>query len=50
MVKNKLLKNKLNKNIDVNIKHLRKTNRPLTKNPSARKPGKKTTHTTRHLC
>ena len=29
------------KNLNVNIKHLRKTNHPLTENPSTRKPGKK---------
>ena len=37
------LKRNLNiKNININIKHLRKTNRPLIENPSTRKPGKKT--------
>ena len=30
-----------NKNINVNIKHLRNTNRPLTEKPSTRKPGEK---------
>ena len=37
------------KNISINIKHLRKTNRPLTENPSTRKPGEKKPHSTRHL-
>ena len=36
------LKRNLNiKNINTNIKHLRKTNRMLIENPSTRKPGKK---------
>ena len=36
------LKRNLNiKNTNINIKHLRKTNRPLKENPSTRKPGKK---------
>ena len=36
------LKRNLNiKNININIKQLRKTNRPLIENPSIRKPGKK---------
>ena len=36
------LKRYLNiKNININTKRLRKTNRPLTENPSTRKPGKK---------
>ena len=40
------LKRNLNiKNININIKRLRKTNRPLIENPSTRKPGKKTTTT-----
>ena len=30
-----------NKNININRKHLRKTNQPLTENPSTRKPRKK---------
>ena len=37
------LKTNLNiKNIKINIKHLRKTNHPLTENLSTRKPGEKT--------
>ena len=41
------LKRDLNiKNININIKRLRKTNRPLIENPSTRKPGKKITTTT----
>ena len=44
------LKRNLNiKNININIKHLRKTNLPLIENPSTRKPGKKTLHSARHL-
>ena len=44
------LKRNLNiKNININIKHLRKTNRPLIENPSIWKTGKKTSHSTRHL-
>ena len=45
------LKRNLNiKNININIKRLRKTNRPLIENPSTRKPGKKNNlHSTRHL-
>ena len=36
------LKRNLNiKNININIKQLRKTNHPLIENPSTRKPGKK---------
>ena len=35
------LKRDLNiKNLNINIKRLRKTNRPLIENPSTRKPGK----------
>ena len=45
------LKRNLNiKNININIKRLRKTNRPLIENPSTRKPGKKKDlYSTRHL-
>ena len=44
------LKTNLNiKNININIKHLRKTNRLLTENPSTKKPGGKKPHSTRHL-
>ena len=44
------LKRKLNiKNININIKQLRKTNLPLIENPSTRKPGKKTLHSARNL-
>ena len=32
------------KNININIKHLRKTKRLLIENPSTRKPGKKPPH------
>ena len=48
MGKNELFK----KNLDIkniNIKRLRKTNHSLIENPSTRKPGKKTLHSTRHL-
>ena len=42
MVKNELHKKNLKiKHININIKHLRKTNGPLTENPSSRRPGKK---------
>ena len=45
------LKTNLNiENININIKHLRKSNRPLTETPST--PGnqaKETPHSTRHL-
>ena len=30
----------------INTKHLRKTNLPLTENPSTRKPGEKNRHST----
>ena len=44
------LKRNLNiKTININIKNLRKTNCLLIENPSTRKPGKKTPHSTRHL-
>ena len=41
------LKTNLNRNININIKHLRKSNPPGIKNPSTRKPGLKTPHSTR---
>ena len=42
MEKNELHKKNLNiTHININIKHLRKTNRSLTENPSSRRPGKK---------
>ena len=48
--KMKFLKTNLNiKNININIKHLRKINRSPQKNSSTRKPGKKIPHSTRHL-
>ena len=34
---------------NINVKHLRKTNRSLIENPSTRKPGKKPPHSTRYL-
>ena len=44
MEKNELHQKNLNiKHINITIKHLRKTNRPLTENPSSRRPGKKKT-------
>ena len=48
MGKNELFSINLNiKNVNINTKHLRKTNHPLIQNPSTRKPGKKTPHSTR---
>ena len=42
MGKNELFKRNLNiKNININIKRFRKTNRLLIENPSTREPGKK---------
>ena len=41
---------KRNLNLEnINIKHLRKANRPLIENPATRKPDKKTPRSTRHL-
>ena len=46
---NCLKRNLNNKHININIKHLRKTNLLLIENPFISKPGKKTPHSTRHL-
>ena len=46
---NCLKRNLNNKHINMNIKHLRKTNGPLIENPFTSKPGKKNPHSTRHL-